>query len=68
MKFKVHDRVRITKYENIFIKGSTEKWSRKIFIIDSILKTISWTNELKDLQGENIIESFYEKELLMSVL
>ena len=34
-KFKVNDRVRITTYKNIFIKGYTKNWSREIFIIDS---------------------------------
>ena len=41
-KFKFNDRVRITKYKNIFSKGYTENWSRKIFVIDSILKTNPW--------------------------
>ena len=35
-KFKVNDRVRITKYKNIFSKGYTENWSREIFISDSL--------------------------------
>ena len=39
-KFKVNDKVRITKYENIFSKGYTENWSREIFIIDSVLEII----------------------------
>ena len=34
-KFKVNDRVRITKYNNIFSKNCTKNWSREIFIIDS---------------------------------
>ena len=38
-KFKVNDRVRITKYKNIFNKGCTENWSREIFIIDFVLTT-----------------------------
>ena len=41
-KFKVNDRVRITKYKNIL----------RIFIIDSILKTNPWTYKIKDLNGE----------------
>ena len=41
-KFKVDDRVRITKYKNIFSKDYTENWSREIFIIDSVLKTNPW--------------------------
>ena len=39
-KFKIKDdRVRITKYKNGFSKAYSESWSRKIFIIDSLLKT-----------------------------
>ena len=34
-KFKVNDRVRITKYKSIFSKGYTKIWSRGIFIIVS---------------------------------
>ena len=43
--FKVIDRVRITKSENIFSKAYTENWSREIFIIDSVLKTNPWKNQ-----------------------
>ena len=50
-------------------KGYTEKWSRETFIIDSVLKTNPWTYKIiKDLKGEKIIGSFYEKELLRSKL
>ena len=49
-KFKVNDRVRITKYENIFSKGYTENLWREIFTIDSILKTNPWTYRVKDLK------------------
>ena len=38
-KFKVNDRVRITKHRNIFSKGYTENLSRKIFIVNSVLET-----------------------------
>ena len=65
-KFKVNDRVRITKYKNIFRKGYTKNWSREIFIIDSALKTNPWTYKIKDLSGEKVIGSFYENELQMS--
>ena len=36
---KFGDRVRITKYKNIFSKGYTENWPREIFVLDSVLKT-----------------------------
>ena len=32
--FKVGDKVRITKYKNIFCKCYTENWSREISVID----------------------------------
>ena len=67
-KFKVDDRIGITKYKNIFSKDYTKNWSREIFIIDSVLKTNPWTYKLKDLNGEKIVGSFHEKELLFSVL
>ena len=46
-KFKVNDRVRITKCKNILSKGYTENWSGEIFIIDSVLKTNPWTYKFK---------------------
>ena len=61
-KFKVQDIVRITKYKNIVSKGYTENWSRQIFIIASVFKINPWTCKIKDLNGEKIIGSFYEKE------
>ena len=67
-QFKIDDRVRITKYKNIFNKGDTENWSREVFIIDSVLETKPWTYKIKDLNVEKITESFYEKELLRSTL
>ena len=67
-KFKVNDRVRITKYKNVFSKGYIENWLRVIFIVDSILKTNLWAYKVKDLNGQKIIEGFYEKELLQSIL
>ena len=39
-KFKVGDRVKITKYKNIFNKGYSENWPREILFIDSVLKVI----------------------------
>ena len=66
--FKVNDRVKTTKYKNIFSKDYTENRSREKFIIDSALKTNSWAYDIKDLNGEKIIGNFYEKELLRSIL
>ena len=68
LKFEVNDRVRITKYKNIFSKGYTKNWSREIFIINFVLKTNPWLYKIKDLNGEEIAGNFYEKELLLSIL
>ena len=62
-RFKVGDRVRISKFKNIFAKGYTPNWSSEIFIVDKINDTMSYTYNLKDLNDEKIIGSFYDKEL-----
>ena len=60
---KVGDHVRISKYKNIFAKGYTPNWSEEIFVIKEIKNTVSWTYVINDLNGEQIIGTFYEKEL-----
>ena len=62
-KFKVGDRVRISKYKNIFAKGYTQNWSEEVFIVSKIKNTVRWTYVITDLNGEPITGSFYEKEL-----
>ena len=62
-RFKVGDRVRISKFKNIFAKGYTPNWSKEIFIIDEINDTVPYAYNLKDLNGQEIIGSFYEREL-----
>ena len=62
-KFKVGDHVRISKYKNIFAKGYMPNWSEEIFIIKKIKNTVPWTYVINDLNGEEIIGTFYEKEL-----
>ena len=62
-KFKVGDHVRISKYKNVFAKGYTPNWSEEVFVINKIKNTVPWTYVINDLNGEEIIGSFYEKEL-----
>ena len=62
-KFKVGDHVRIFKYKNIFTKGYMPNWSEEIFIIKKIKNTVPWTYVINDLNGEEIIVTFYENEL-----
>ena len=60
-KFKFDDWERITKYKNFCSKGYTKNWSRENVLINSVLKTNPSTYKIKDLKGETIIESLYEK-------
>ena len=62
-KFKVGDLVRISKYKNIFAKEYVSNWSEEVFIVNKIKNTVPWTYTISDLNGEQIIGSFYEKEL-----
>ena len=62
-KFKIGEHVRISKYKNIFAKGYTSNWSEEIFIVNKVKNTVPWTYEINYLNGEKILESFYEKEL-----
>ena len=62
-RFKVGDRVKISKFKNIFAKGYTPNWSSEIFIVDKINDTVPYTYNLKDLNDEEIIGSFYDKDL-----
>ena len=51
-KFKVGDRVRISKFKNIFAKGYTPNWSKEIFIVDKINDTVPYAYNIKDLNDE----------------
>ena len=62
-KFKVGDNVRISKYKNIFAKGYTPNCSEEVFVIKKVKNTVPWTYVINDLNGEEIIGTFYEKEL-----
>ena len=62
-KFKVGDHVRISKYKNIFDKVYKTNWSEEIFIISKIKNTVPWTYFINDLNGGEIIGTFYENEL-----
>ena len=61
-KIKIGDHDRISKYENLFAKGYTPNWS-DVFAISKIKNTVSWTYVISNLNGEEIIETFCEKEL-----
>ena len=67
-RFKVGDRVRIYKFKNIFAKGYMPNWSTEIFIVDKINDMVPYMYNLKDLDDEEIIGRFYDKELQNTIL
>ena len=62
-KLKVGDHVRISNYRSIFAKGYTPNWSEEIFVIKKVKNAVPWTYVINDINGEEIIGTFYEKEL-----
>ena len=62
-KFKVGDHVRICKYKSIFAKGYTPNWSEEVFVIKKVKNAVPWTYVINDLNSDEIIGTFFEKEL-----
>ena len=62
-KFKVGDHVRISKYKINFGKGQAPNWYEEVFVIKKVKNAVPWTYVINDLNDEEIIGTFYEKEL-----
>ena len=62
-KFSIGDNVRITKKQNLFDKGYTQRWTEEVFKVSKIQLTIPVTYKITDYNGEKIQGSFYEQEL-----
>ena len=50
-------------HKNIFPKGYVPNRSEKVFVIKKVKNTMPWRYVTSDLNGEEIVETFYEKEL-----
>ena len=59
-RFKVGDTVRISKFKN--------NSSREILVVNKINDTVPYAYNIKDLNDEDIIGSFYDRELQKSIL
>ena len=63
-KFKIGNRVRINKTKRTFDKGYLPNWTQELFEIVHVNKSTSpVTYVVKDLDGEQILGTFYEPEL-----
>ena len=49
--------------KKLFAKGYAPNWSEEVFVISKIKNTVPLTYIISDLNGEEIDETFYEKEL-----
>lgn len=62
-KFKISERVRISKFRGVFDKDYTPNWSNEIFTISKINYTNPITYLLVDAQNQPIKGCFYTEEL-----
>ena len=62
-KFKVGDRVRITRKKGTFEKGYTPRWTEELFTVSRVQYTDPPTYKITDYNGEEIQGTFYEQEL-----
>ena len=66
-KFKIGDKVRISKYKGIFFKGYLQNWTDEVFIVSEVnTKYKPPMYKLKDYDGTEIEGRFYEYELSKS--
>ena len=65
-EFKTDDTVRISKYQNIFAKSYAPNWSEEVFVIKKVKNIVAWTYVINNLNGEETVGTFYEKELQKS--
>ena len=49
--------------QNIFAKGYTPNWPEEVFVISKIKNTVPSAYVINDLNGEEIVAAFNEKEL-----
>ena len=45
------------------MQGYAPNWSEEVFVIKKVKNTVPWTYVINDLNGEEIIGTFYTKEL-----
>ena len=53
----------MSKYINVFAKGCTPNWSEQVFVIKEVKNTEPWTYIFSDLNGGEIVGTYYENKL-----
>ena len=62
-RLKIVDIVWISKHENLFAKGCVPNWSEKASVVKKAKNTAPWTYVISDIDGEDIVRTFYKIEL-----
>jgi len=62
-KFKIADKVRITRKKGIFEKGYTSIWTEEVFTISEVRYTDPITYKIVDYNNEEIQGTFYGQKL-----
>ena len=62
-KFEIGDIVEISKYKNIFSTGYIPNWSEEVSVTTEVKNSVPWAYIISNRKGEEIVGTFYEKEL-----
>lgn len=62
------DKVRISKYKQVFSKGYIPNWTNEVFTVYRVQPTTPTTYLLKDNKGELLQGGFYGHEMLLSTV
>lgn len=65
-RYNIGDKIRISKYKNIFAKGYLPNWTNEVFEVFRVQPTTPETYILKDNKGEILQGSFYGHEMVKS--
>ena len=63
LQFKIGDIVRISKYKKNVSKVYSPNWSEEVYVIKKVKNTVQWTYVINDLNGEEVVGTFYENNL-----
>ena len=62
-KFKIGDNVTISKYKKTFAKNYVPNWSKEVFVIKKVEKTVPWTYVISSLKGEESFGTISKKKI-----
>ena len=57
----------VNEYENIFAKGYVPNLSKEVFVSKKVKNTASLAYVVSDLNGAEVVETFYQKELQKTI-